>query len=247
MKIDEKKICVVLCGGKGTRMGSLTKKKPKPLLKVKNKPIIWYVLKFLIKSGFNEFIFPLGYRGDQIRNFIKKEFSKNEINLIFKKTGINSSISKRIWSVNNMIPSNANFLLINSDTLVDFNINDMIKSHVTKNKLITLSYVDLKVKWGLIVKKKNELISFDRKRSISTLNIKNSPKLYGLINSGIAYINKYALSYSKKNDSCFETALYSRIIKKKRLGIFKINGQWYPIDTENDLNTINLKKNFNGI
>jgi glucose-1-phosphate cytidylyltransferase len=154
MKIDEKKICVVLCGGKGTRMGSLTKKKPKPLLKVKNKPIIWYVLKFLIKSGFNEFIFPLGYRGDQIRNFIKKEFSKNEINLIFKKTGINSSISKRIWSVNNMIPSNANFLLINSDTLVDFNINDMIKSHVTKNKLITLSYVDLKVKWGLIVKKK---------------------------------------------------------------------------------------------
>ncbi len=247
MKKINKKICVILCGGKGQRMGSLTKTKPKPLLKVQNKPIIWYVLNFLIKSGFSEFVFPLGYKGDQIKNFVLKAFSKRNINLIFRNTGINSSISKRIFLIKDTIPSNANFLLVNSDTLINFDIDDMIKNHETNKNLVTLSYVDLKVKWGLIIAKKNELISFNRKRIISTLNIKNSPGLYGLVNSGIAYINESSLIHSKKNDSCFETNLYTKIIKAKKLGIFKINGLWYPIDTENDLNTINLKKNINGI
>jgi glucose-1-phosphate cytidylyltransferase len=239
-----KKICVILCGGKGSRMGYLTKTKPKPLLAVRKKPIIWYVVNFLIRSGFNEFIFPLGYKGQYIKKFIIKEFKKKKINLIFKYTGINTSISKRIFYIKDFIDENAKFLLVNSDTIIDFNINDMIEKHNKTGDLTTLAYVDTKVKWGLIISNKAKIKSFDRKRTISTLNIKSSPNLHGLIYSGIAYMNKCVLSDSKKNDMCFETSLYSKIIKKKKLGIFKLNGLWYPIDTENDLKTINLKKNF---
>ena len=62
---------VILCGGKGTRLGVLGKKLPKTLVKVNNKPIIWYIIKFLEKNSFNHFILPVGYKGKMIKKFFK--------------------------------------------------------------------------------------------------------------------------------------------------------------------------------
>ena len=66
------KCAVVLCGGKGSRLGALGKKIPKTLVKVQNKEILWYIIQFLKFSGFNNIILPLGYRGEQIKKFLKK-------------------------------------------------------------------------------------------------------------------------------------------------------------------------------
>ena len=66
--INKSKIAVILCGGKGLRMGGLTKRKPKPLLIVHGKPIIWYSLSILLKYKFNKIIFPLGYRENKLKN-----------------------------------------------------------------------------------------------------------------------------------------------------------------------------------
>ena len=66
-----KKIAVVLCGGKGSRMGGLTKNLPKPLLKIHGKPIIWYSIKILNSYGFNKIIFPLGYKGEKNKKIFK--------------------------------------------------------------------------------------------------------------------------------------------------------------------------------
>ena len=64
---------IILCGGRGTRLGALGKKFPKTLLKVHGKPIIWYIIKFLIRNSFNHFILPVGYKG----GMIKKYFTNN--------------------------------------------------------------------------------------------------------------------------------------------------------------------------
>ena len=72
MKNQVLKTAVILCGGKGTRLGSLSKKIPKSLVKINDKPIIWYIIKNLIKNSFNHFILPVGYKGRLIESYIKK-------------------------------------------------------------------------------------------------------------------------------------------------------------------------------
>ena len=61
---------IILCGGRGTRLGQLGKKFPKTLIKVQEKPILWYILNSLKKNKFNHFILPIGYRGKQIKKFL---------------------------------------------------------------------------------------------------------------------------------------------------------------------------------
>ena len=68
------KTAVILCGGKGTRLGIITKQIPKSLVKINSKPIIWYILKILKKNGFNQFILPIGYKGNLITKYLKKRF-----------------------------------------------------------------------------------------------------------------------------------------------------------------------------
>ena len=236
----EEKIAVVLCGGKGTRMGSLTKNLPKPLLKIHGKPIIWYSIKTLIFYGFNKIIFPLGYKGDKIKKYLNKEFSNQKKKFHFIDTGVNSSVSKRIYIIKDMIPENSNFFMINSDTIFNFNIDKMFKDHIKNSNWLTLSSVDLAVKWGLIIFDKNNLIDFDRKRMISNLKIRGNSKKFAKVNSGLAIINKIALNYFKKNDYCFESSVYKKIIKLKKANNFNLKGLWYPIDTEKDLETLNF-------
>ena len=65
------KSVVILCGGKGTRLGALGKKLPKSLVRVDGKPIIWYILKTLKKNKFNHFILPVGYKGSMIKSYIR--------------------------------------------------------------------------------------------------------------------------------------------------------------------------------
>ena len=75
-KSKEIRTAVILCGGKGTRLGNITKKIPKPLVEIRGKSIIWYILKMLKRNKFNHFILPIGYKGDQIKQYLKKKYSK---------------------------------------------------------------------------------------------------------------------------------------------------------------------------
>ena len=68
---------IILCGGRGTRLGELGKKLPKTLVKIQGRAILWYILNSLKKNKFNHFILPVGYRGNQIKEFIKKNKFKN--------------------------------------------------------------------------------------------------------------------------------------------------------------------------
>ncbi len=236
----KEKIAVVLCGGKGSRMGGLTKSLPKPLLKIHGKPIIWYSIKILNLYGFNKIIFPLGYKGNKIKNYLNKEFSKQKKNFYFIDTGINSSISKRIHIIKNIIPENSNFFMINSDTIFNFNINKMFKEHINNSNWLTLSSVDLSVRWGLIIFDRNNLVNFDRRRTVSNLKIKGNSERFAKVNSGLVIINKNALEYFNKDDYCFESSLYKKMIKMKKAKNFNLKGMWYPIDTEKDLQTLNI-------
>ena len=129
---------IILCGGKGTRLGALSKKIPKTLIKIHNERILWFIIKILKKNKFNHFILPIGYKGKQIKKFIKRTFNNENIKIF--NTGFNTSISSRIHKVKKYIKSD-DFLLLNGDAIFNFNLVKIYKNHVkNKTKMTFISF-----------------------------------------------------------------------------------------------------------
>ena len=127
---------VILCGGKGTRLGFLGRKIPKSLIKIQNHPILWYIINILHKNSFNHFILPTGYKKHMIEKYLKKNRNFKNLNVEIIPTGENSTISKRIFLIKNKIKSK-NFLLINGDAIFDFNLKQIFDNHQNKKIDIT--------------------------------------------------------------------------------------------------------------
>ena len=123
---------VILAGGYGTRLAEETNVKPKPLVKIGNKPIIWHILKIYSHYGINEFIICLGYKG----SLIKKELSKLNKNENWKikyvDTGLNTMTGGRIRRIKNFVFKDKNFCLSYGDGLSDVNIKKLIEFHKKK-------------------------------------------------------------------------------------------------------------------
>ena len=181
---------VMLCGGLGSRMGNLTLETPKSLLMVSGKPIIWYSFWTLYKYGCRNFILPLGYLGNMIREYIQQITSDIECNIFMVETGIETSIANRIKKIKHLIPEETDFLLLNTDTLFDFDIPTMHKVHISKQSLVTLSSVEVISPWGILTVSGENIINFDRNRKVQKLISNHVSDGYGVVNSGIAWINK---------------------------------------------------------
>lgn len=232
---------VILCGGLGSRMGAITQEIPKPLIQIHNQPILWYILMTLRKYKVKNLIFPLGYKGEVLKEYIETNFGKSDFNLHLLDTGIDSSIAHRISKVSKIIPDNADFLLLNSDTIFDFNLEAMLELHQSKNALITLSSVEIISSWGLIHKRKDDsMAGFSRERKAHYLSSNDDPDQRGYIYSGIAFMNKNALKYvDLETCSDFEQDLFSNVIAMKRAAHYEIEGSWFAVDTAKDLQIIN--------
>ena len=232
---------VILCGGFGSRMGSITKEIPKPLIPIHNQPILWYILMTLSKYKINNLIFPLGYKGALLQEYVETNFGKSEFCLHFTDTGIDTSIALRMSKISEIIPENTDFLLLNSDTIFDFDLMAMLNLHRNSNSLITLSSVEIVSVWGLVHKEKDgSVVGFSRDRKAHYLSSNGNHDDRGYIYSGISFINKNALKYiDLKKNTNFEQDLFSTIIEMKRVANYDIEGSWFAIDTEKDINMIN--------
>ena len=231
---------IVLCGGLSSRMGQLTSNTPKSLLKVNKRPIIWYTIGFLYKNGIKKFIFPLGYKGEKIKKYLIKEFSQFDIDLIFCDTGKTTPIHLRIKKVFKYLEDNTDFVLINSDTIFKFNLENMYKTHIKNQDDITLSSVPVTSPWGIITTNDNNVVGFERDLKVKNLEIISNRKVRGEVYSGLCIIKKKCLnSFDWENCCDFETYLFNKYIQNGSVSHFQINGTWYPIDTPKHLDEIN--------
>ena len=140
---------VILCGGRGTRLGNLGKKTPKTLLRVQGKEILWYIINILKKNKFNHLILPIGYKGSLIKKFLNKNKNFNlKIDCI--ETGINSNIGYRISKIKNKILSK-NFLLLNGDAIFNVNVDKIFEEHEKKDKVVSFYQVKLFILTELLV------------------------------------------------------------------------------------------------
>lgn len=224
---------VILAGGKGSRLGSLTKSIPKPMVKIGGKPIIWHLLKILNSNGINNFIICLGYKGNVIKNYLSK--LNNRWNIKCLDTGLNTLTAKRIFLVKKHIKSQK-FLMTYGDGLANINLKKLYKLHCKKKKIATVTAVSPIPRFGSLVIKKNNVTKFNEKPKDN----KN------LINGGFFILDKKIFDIINLNKNVmWEQEPMKILTKKKQLSAYFHSDFWHPMDTERDqkyLNELYLKK-----
>jgi glucose-1-phosphate cytidylyltransferase len=232
---------IILCGGKGTRMGPITEKTPKPLIQIKDKPIIWYIVLSLYRDGYRRFVLPLGYKGEAIKYYANKYLSNlSGIEFDFIETGENSEIATRIKIVLEQKGFDHEILLLNGDAVFDFNLSEIYQKHISSGSLISLISVEIRSQWGLILENDQRIEGFVREQKVKYISASDNEKdNKGYIYSGIAFININTfkkINLEKSKD--FECDLYSKFIKSGQLSNIKANGFWFSIDTPKDITLI---------
>ena len=122
---------VILAGGKGSRLGSLTKYTPKPMIKIGSRPILWHIMKILSNYKISNFIICTGYKGNIIKKYISS--LNNNWNIKCIDTGYNTLTAKRIHLIKDEISSDK-FLMTYGDGLANINVNKLINYHIKKKK-----------------------------------------------------------------------------------------------------------------
>ena len=217
---------IILCGGKGTRIGHETKYKPQPMIKIDDKPIIWHVMKIFKKYGYNDFILSAGYKNKMIKNYFK---NSNEFNVKVVNTGINTETGGRILLLKKYIKDN-HFFMTYGDGISDINIHKLMNFHLRNKGIATLTAVRPPVRFGEI-KFSNKLIkSFIEKPQSGS----------GWINGGFFVLNRKIFNFIKNKKIIFEREPLSQLSRKRKLLGFKHRGFWYCMDTIRD--KVYLKK-----
>ncbi|MBC8302730.1 MAG: NTP transferase domain-containing protein [Pelagibacterales bacterium] len=216
-KIKDSLSVIILCGGEGQRLMPLTQKVPKPLIKIRNKAIIEYIISHFKKFKVSKIIIASGYKDKLIKNFFKKKNRKIKI----INTGLNTSIIGRIKKIENHLEEN--IILCYGDTLVDINLNKLINLYAKDRTKFLVSSYELKSSFGILsTNKKNFVTKF-----------KEKPKLGVWFNVGYFLFSKSYFKDLKKFNK-FENFL-TYLVKKKNLKTFKHKGKHITINTISEL------------
>lgn len=210
---------IIFCGGLGTRLGNETIKNPKPMIKILGIPILVRIMSIFQNYGFNNFILATGYKHKKIERFFKK---KKNIKCV--DTGLKTNTGGRLLRLKKYINKNENFFVTYGDGLTNQNLSKLLKFHIQKKKIGTITIVRPPARFGEVNIDKNQLVS----------KFKEKPKLNnGWINGGFFVFNEKIFS-NIKNNEIFEKQPLERLVKKKQLAAFMHKGIWQCMDTQKD-------------
>ncbi len=217
---------VILAGGFGTRISEYTKSIPKPMIKIHRKPILVHIMSHYYKFGFDEFYIALGYKGNVIKKYFKKNKFPWKINLI--DTGLNTMTGGRIKRLKKFL-KNQTFLLTYGDGLSNVDINKLVSFHKKKNKLITLTAVRPPARFGAIKIRGSYVKYFKEKSQIDE----------GWINGGFFVVDSKFLKLIKRDSTFLEREPLEKVTKNNQLVAYKHYGFWQCLDTKRDIELIN--------
>ena len=158
---------VILCGGFGTRLAEETKIIPKPMLKIGNQPILIHIMKSYAKYNFKDFILATGYKKNIITTYFKrKKFKDWNIKLV--DTGLNSLTGTRLLKLKEYLKEDENFFLTYGDGVSNINLKSLLKFHIKKKKIATLTAVKPPARFGEIYLNKSFVKNFEEKNQINS-------------------------------------------------------------------------------
>lgn len=243
---------IILCGGIGYRLKEETEFKPKPMVQIGGKPILWHIMKIYAHYGFNDFIIALGYKGDYIKEYFlnqkhyvhdfmlnaKTGYTKifknshldslDDFKITFVNTGENTLPGERVLRLKDYIPQGEDFMVTYGDGVSDINIKDLVAFHRKQKTIGTISGVHPRSRFGLLrVNKDNIVNKFIEK-----------PVLTEWVNGGFMVFTYDFFQYLKTGE--MEHEGLKRLVNKKQLSIFIHNGFWHCMDTYNDVDALNV-------
>ena len=236
---------LILAGGLGSRLSEETSLRPKPMVEIGGKPILWHIMKIYSHYGFNEFIILCGYKGYMIKEFFAHYFvhtsdmtidmSTNTIThhnnyaepwkVTLVDTGLESMTGSRIKKVQEYV-SNEPFLLTYGDGVSDVDITELVKYHRSHGKAITMTSVQPEGRYGSLVVNENEQVT----------SFQEKPKGDGAwINAGFFVCQPEVFDYIPDGEKIiFEREPLESLASTGQLYTFKHEGFWKPMDTQRD-------------
>jgi len=239
---------IILCGGMGTRLREETEYKPKPMVEIGGKPILWHIMKHYNHYGFKEFILALGYKGDLIRNYFINYYKYNsDFTVDLSNNGnieIHNGAIEDNWKVTLVETGDASmtayrvklcekyinddrFMITYGDAVSDVNINKLIKFNKQQGTIGTVTGVyppsrfgDLSVEGGKVKQFKQQLRDIENQKPI---------------NGGYFVFKREFFNYIPDDPSCdLETEPINQIVESNGLSVFEHKGFWQCMDTYRD-------------
>lgn len=235
---------VILAGGYGTRLNEETVAKPKPLIEIGGKPILWHIMKIYSQYGYGDFIICLGYKGHLIKEFFANFFlHTNDVTIDIEKnniefhhsrseswkitlvdTGLDTMTGGRVKKVSKYLDHKP-FMLTYGDGVADINIEKLVAFHKSHGKLSTITGVQPPGRFGALILDKTDGVSSFQEKPVGD---------GGWINGGFFVMQPEVMNYIDGDDCILERAPLISLAKDNQLKAFKHEGFWQPMDTLRD-------------
>ena len=231
---------VILAGGLGTRLNEETDTKPKPMVEIGGKPILWHIMKIYSAHGVSDFIICLGYKGYAIKEYFANYFlhvsnvtfdlAKNDMvvhqhnaeswKVTLVDTGDSAMTGGRLKNVRSYL-DNEDFCFTYGDGLGDIDIGELIKLHKSEGALATLTAVQPPGRFGAIKTDKNKIVGFQEKPEGDG----------GWVNGGFFILSPKVIDYIADETTVWEASPMEKLAENGELSAYFHHGFWQPMDT----------------
>jgi glucose-1-phosphate cytidylyltransferase len=215
---------IIIAGGLGTRISEETEDKPKPMVLISNKPIIWHLMNIFSLQGFSDFIISTGYKSEVIENWVQNnrilDSNSKKMNISTINTGINTQTGGRISEVMKTLPKDK-VIATYGDGLANISVKKLLDFHNSHGKLASVTAVRPPARFGYMKIENNLVTHFGEKKQSDE----------GWINGGFFVLDPLVADYVESINEPFETGALVRLSNESNLMAYHHEGFWQPMDT----------------
>jgi len=241
---------VILCGGRGMRLQEETEFRPKPLIPVGGRPILWHIMKTYAHYGFREFILCLGYRGEMIKDYflnyeaMSSDFTirlghhysidynnvhkEQDFLVTLAETGLETMTGGRLKRTEKYTDGDT-FMVTYGDGVADIDIRALVEYHRQHGRLATVTAVHPPSRFGILALNDNSKV----------LSFAEKPQMGEWINAGFFVFNRKVFDYLEGDDCILEREPLERLAREGQLMAYKHDGFFYAMDTYRDYKFLN--------
>ena len=244
---------VILCGGKGTRLREETEYRPKPMVPIGDRPILWHIMKTYAHYGHREFVLCLGYKGDMIRDFFRNylwhtcdvtlslgrkpaaafhnQHDEEDWSVTLAETGEETMTACRVKRIQRYIPKGEPFMLTYGDGLATIDLKALVKAHKKAGKVCTLSAVHPAGRFGALrIEGDGRIQTFSEKPQFEDAHV----------NGGFMVCEHRLFDYLPDDPAVMlEREPMDRLVRDNQLNAYKHEGFWQPMDTYQETQHLN--------
>jgi glucose-1-phosphate cytidylyltransferase len=215
---------IIIAGGLGTRIAEETEDKPKPMVLINDKPIIWHLMNIFCLQGLSDFIISTGYKSEVIENWVQNnqilDSNSEKMNIKIINTGLNTQTGGRITEVMKTL-TEEKVIATYGDGLANISINKLLEFHASHGKLATVTAVRPPARFGYMKIENNKVTHFGEKQQSDE----------GWINGGFFVLNSKVVDYVESLHEPFETGALVKLANESNLMAYHHEGYWQPMDT----------------